>query len=226
VANGFRQDIACLLGLLEDSGVETRRETGDLLGALCDSIERWNKAVNLVSRKDIQRLVSYHLCDSASILPILRLNSAVAMLDIGGSNGLPGLAISAISPYVAVTVCDSKLKRRGFLEEACAGLGSGAVFELARADSDDFRSEHTESFDIVVARAVTKLKQLIRWCMPLLRPGGYLVAYKGSRCPAEAEQAEAELIRTGGNLLTVIGSPWAEVCNPLRVFAIAGKGLE
>jgi 16S rRNA (guanine527-N7)-methyltransferase len=146
------------------------------------------------------------------------------MLDVGGSNGLPGLALLAISPHVVVTVCDSKLKRRGFLEEACAGLGAKAGFELARVDSDDFRHQHMESFDLVVARAVTKLKQLIRWCMPLLRPGGYLVAYKGSRCLAEADQAEAELIRTGGNLLTVIVSPWAEVCNPLRVFAIAGKG--
>lgn len=224
MAYGFRQDIACLLDLLGQSGVETRREAGDLLGALCDSIARWNKSVNLVSRKDIRRLVSYHFCDSASILPVLQLSLGVNMLDVGGSNGLPGLALSAISPYVAVTVCDSKLKRRAFLEEACAALGAEASFELVRVDSDDFRHQHMESFDLVVARAVTKLKQLIRWCMPLLRPGGYLVAYKGSRCLAEADQAEAELIRTGGNLLTVIGSPWAGVCNPLRVFAIAGKG--
>jgi 16S rRNA (guanine527-N7)-methyltransferase len=222
----FEPDIARLLDLLQQSQVETRSEAAALLKGLCGQIEEWNKSVNLVSRKDIQRLVSYHFCDSASILPLLKPRTGVTMLDVGGSNGLPGLVLSAISPHISVTVCDSRLKRRAFLTEACRGLGEAAAFKMARIDNDEFRQEHSGSFDLIVARAVTRLKQLLKWCMPLLAPKGYLVAYKGSRCLEEAHQAERELVRSGGRLLAVIGSPWMEACNPLRMFAIAGRGFQ
>jgi 16S rRNA (guanine527-N7)-methyltransferase len=224
VVEGFEQDIVSLLDLLGDTGVEMRPETAGLLCKLCGLIERWNKSVNLVSRKDIERLVSYHFCDSASILPLLGPRRPVRMLDVGGSNGLPGLVLGSISPHIGVTVCDSKLKRRAFLEEACAALQIGASFELARIDSDGFRQQYHGFFDLVVARAVTRLRQLLRWCMPLIRPGGLVVAYKGSRCLDETGQAAAEFTRSGGKVLSVIGSPWAANCNPLRMFAIAVKG--
>ena len=226
MARDFGPDIEHLLELLQRNQVATRSEAAGLLRGLCGQIEEWNESVNLVSRKDIQRLVSYHFCDSASILPIIRPRAGVTMLDVGGSNGLPGLVLSAISPHISVTVCDSKRKRRAFLTEACRSLGEAAAFKMARIDSDEFRQEHNGTFDLIVARAVTRLKHLLRWCMPLLAPGGYLVAYKGSRCLEEAHQAEAELVRSRGKLLAVIGSLWAEACNPLRMFAIAGRGSQ
>jgi 16S rRNA (guanine527-N7)-methyltransferase len=224
VADRFKHDIENLLDLLVDAGIGMRPETAGLLGTLCELIERWNEAVNLVSRKDIGRLVSYHFCDSASLLPLVQVDRPTRMLDVGGSNGLPGLVLSAISPHIEVMVCDSKLKRRGFLDEACTTLKIGAEFELDRIDSGGFRQRYQESFDLIVARAVTRLKQLLRWCLPLVRPGGLVVAYKGSRCLEEVGAAQAELTKHGGKLLAAIGSPWAGTCNPLRVFAIAAKG--
>ena len=83
--------------------------------------------------------------------------------------------------------------------------------------------QHREAFDLIVARAVTTLRSLYKGCMPLLRPGGRIVAYKGSRCLEEVRQAEAWLLKRGGDRLVVIDSPWAKECNPLRMFAIAGK---
>jgi 16S rRNA (guanine527-N7)-methyltransferase len=223
VGRRFEKDVGGLVGLLKESGVDIRPETAESLTALSAVIHRWNKVVNLVSRKDIDRLVSYHFCDSASVLPIIRPATDIHLLDIGGSNGLPGLVLSAISPHVKVTVCDSKRKREAFLEEACHRIGTGVDFEIDRVDSEVFRDRHLETFDLIAARAVTKLRHLFKWCMPLLRPGGYLVAYKGSRCLEEARQAETDLFRHGGTLLAIVGSPWASLCNPYRIFAIAGK---
>ncbi|MGD8628659.1 MAG: class I SAM-dependent methyltransferase, partial [bacterium] len=70
----------------------------------------------------------------------------------------------------------------------------------------------------------TKLKQLLKWCLPLLAPGGRLVAYKGSRCLEEIKQAEKYFWSHSGRYVIVAGSPWAEQCNPLRLFTISGIG--
>jgi 16S rRNA (guanine527-N7)-methyltransferase len=222
---GPRREIVDLVDNVRSSGVEVRTDAGELLTTLSDLITRWNRKVNLVSRKDIGRLVSYHFCDSASVLPLLRPDRDLEVLDLGGSNGLPGLVLAALSPYLRMTTCDSKVRRRDFIEEACRELDIGARFKHGPVDDREFRKQHRETFDLIVARAVTTLRTLFRWCMPLLRPGGRIVAYKGSRCLEEVRQAEAWLLKGGGDRLVVLGSPWAEECNPLRMFAIAGKGL-
>jgi 16S rRNA (guanine527-N7)-methyltransferase len=225
-ATSFKQDISGLMESLGRSGIIIRDGAADLLIGLSSRIERWNKAVNLVSRKDIDRLVSYHFCDSASLLPIVRPMHDIWLLDIGGSNALPGLVLASISPHVKARICDSRRKRLAFLEEACQDLGDQASFELDRVDSEDFQHRHTAAFDLIVARAVTRLKHLFRWCMPLLKPGGYLAAYKGSRCLEEVRQAEPYLWSRGGGLITVMASPWAHECNPLRLFAIARRCVD
>jgi 16S rRNA (guanine527-N7)-methyltransferase len=232
---------------MHKSGEVIREDAGERLLMLADAICRWNTAVNLVSRKDIGRLVSYHFCDSASLLPLLGPRKSIEVLDVGGSNGLPGLILAALSPYVRVTICDSQRKRRAFLEEICKRMsgnagdgqvldevrsGSGvrearevrgasdAAFEIDRVDSAGFQARHAGAFDLIVARAVMRLKQLLRWCMPVLKPGGTLVAYKGSRCVEEVKHAEEYLFAHGGRLVGVTASPLADQCNPLRLFAI------
>jgi 16S rRNA (guanine527-N7)-methyltransferase len=220
----FSEDLVDLLELVERSKVSYRSDARERLERLGEHIYRWNRMVNLVSRKDINRLVSYHFCDSASILAIIEPKTVIRMLDVGGSNGLPGLVLSAISPHVEVVVCDSRQKRQGFLEDACKDLGDEASYRLDRVDAETFQNENRGTFDLVVARAVTKLKLLFRWCLPLLRPRGCLVAYKGSRCLEEVKQAERYFWSHGGSLIMVVGSPWAQSCNPLRLFAIASKG--
>jgi 16S rRNA (guanine527-N7)-methyltransferase len=221
---GVEEEIMHLIDIVSRSGVEVRAAAADLLTLLSRLIVGWNRKVNLVSRKDISRLVSYHFCDSASVLPLLRPDRSIKVLDVGGSNGLPGLVLAALSPHLSVTVCDSKVRRRGFIEEACRELDVGARFEQGRVDGQAFRARHQGAFDLIVARAVTTLRTLYKWCMPLAAPGGRIVAYKGSRCPDEVGQAERRLLKSGGDRLVVMDSPWAKECNPLRIFAIAGKG--
>jgi 16S rRNA (guanine527-N7)-methyltransferase len=219
-------DIVRLVDRLDRDGVDMRADAAGLLAVLSRLISRWNEDVNLVSRKDIARLVSYHFYDSASVLPLLRPRRSMHVLDIGGSNGLPGLVLFAASPHLRLTICDSKLKRRGFMDEACVAMGEGASYELGRVDSKAFRADHAQRFDVIVARAVTDFRTLLKWCMPLLKPGGRVVAYKGSRCLEEVRQAEKMLVACGVSLLAVMGSPWADDCNPLRLFAIAGSRLQ
>jgi 16S rRNA G527 N7-methylase RsmG len=51
--------------------------------------------------------------------------------------------------------------------------------------SDIEGPELRPEFDLVTARAVSRLPQLTRWVAPVVRPGGRLLAYKGSRVDEE-----------------------------------------
>jgi 16S rRNA (guanine527-N7)-methyltransferase len=222
------EEVAGLVETMRQMGEDTRPDADRRLIALAEAIYRWNSVVNLVSRKDIARLVTYHFCDSASLLPLLKLRAPARALDVGGSNGLPGLVLAAISPHIEVTICDSRQKRRRFLEEVCrAAPGettSPQTFEIARVDSEAFRTRYIQSFDLILARAVTRLRLLLKWCMPLLKPGGKLAAYKGSRSSEEVAGAQAYFFSHGGALLGVADSPLANQCNSLRLFVIATQG--
>jgi 16S rRNA (guanine527-N7)-methyltransferase len=255
-AGALDGDLARLLRLVGAAGGSSDEGARERLRGLAGAIGRWNQAINLVSRKDIGRLIGYHFCDSASILPLLggRLAGGVGeagaqgcleVLDVGGSNGLPGMVLAAVLPRMRLMVCDSRRKRLGFLGEVCrlgetcptqeqvAGEGAGpgvavplianGTFELGRVESQEFQTGHRASFDVIVARAVTRLRLLARWCLPLLKPGGRLVAYKGSRGIEELTEAEAYLFEHGAGLAAVTASPWGDSCNPLRLFAIVDK---
>jgi 16S rRNA (guanine(527)-N(7))-methyltransferase RsmG len=217
-------DVTKLVEMVRATSGAGDAAAGQRLVRLARTILRWNKAINLISRKDIARLVTYHFCDSASVLPLLgspiRDGRPIHVLDVGGSNGLPGLVLGALVPSMRVVVCDSRQKRRGFLEEACL---ENAVFQMGRVDSPELRARWAASFDLIVARAVTRFRLLVRWAMPLLKPGGRLVAYKGSRCTEEVDQAGAYLFDHGGRMAAVVASPWARFCNQLRIFAIAER---
>jgi 16S rRNA (guanine527-N7)-methyltransferase len=213
-----------MLDRLEQVGIKVLPEAEIRLMELGRHIRHWNNMLNLVSRKDIDRLESYHFCDSASLLPLLAVEKPSRLLDVGGSNGLPGLVLAAVSPYISTHICDSRRKRSGFLDEACGLLGGEAVYEVGRVDSPDFLERHRNGFDLIVARAVTRFRLLLKWCIPLLAPGGRLVAYKGSRAREEVGQAQKYLWAHGGRQVLVAGSPWADWCNPLRIFTIAGTG--
>lgn len=135
---------------------------------------------------------------------------------------MPGLVLAALVPKIRLTICDAREKRRGFLEEVCGH--AGISFEMARVDTEAFSDRYEGGFDLIVARAVTRMRLLVRWCMPLLGSGGKLIAYKGSRCAEEIEQAETDIFVEGGRMAAVVASPWATQCNPLRLFAIVGRG--
>jgi 16S rRNA (guanine527-N7)-methyltransferase len=213
-----------LIESMSVSGVNVRPDATARLTRLAGLIEHWNRAVNLVSRKDTGRLVSYHFFDSASLLPLLRPSREISVLDVGGSNGLPGLVLSALTPGMHVLVRDGRSKRASFLDEACRDAVPGNRFEIGRVDEDGFRAQYRESFDLIVARAVTKLKLLLRWCMPLVKPGGSIAAYKGSRCTSEISAARKYFFANGGRLLASVDSPLKEHYNPLRKFALAVVG--
>lgn len=150
----------------------------------------------LIGPREVPRLWDRHLMNSAVVVPRVPLGATVA--DVGTGAGLPGLVWAIARPDLTVTLIEPLLRRTTFLEQAVATLELDNV-EVLRARAE----EVTSTYDVVTARAVAALDKLGRWCLPLVAPGGVLLAMKGRTAADEVTQATATLHRLGATSIVV-----------------------
>lgn len=155
----------------------------------------------LIGPREVERLWSRHLINCGVVAP--RITEGATVADVGTGAGLPGLVWAIMRRDLDVTLVEPLLRRTTFLEEATEQLGLSNVTVLrGRAEEVD------ATFDVVTARAVANLEKLARWCMPLVAPGGVLLALKGQAAEDEVKQARQTLGRLGARdtLITTYGT--------------------
>ena len=150
----------------------------------------------LIGPREVPRLWDRHIMNSAVVAPRVPRGASVA--DVGTGAGLPGLVWAIARPDIQMTLIEPLLRRTSFLEEAVADLGLSNV-EVLRSRAEDV----TQTFDVVTARAVAALDKLGRWCMPLVKPGGVMLAMKGRSAADEVESAASTLHRLGATSIVV-----------------------
>lgn len=151
----------------------------------------------LIGPRELPRLWSRHLLNSAAVLPRVPLEATVA--DVGTGAGLPGLVWAIARPDLRVTLIEPLLRRTTFLDEVVDELSLENV-QVLRSRAEDVE----EQFDVVTARAVAQLEKLARWCMPLVkRPGGVLLALKGRSAEDEVASSKPTLHRLGATSIVV-----------------------
>jgi len=147
-------------------GVELTDAQRDTLLQFAALLRRWNAAFNLVSRRDVPRLIARHLLDALSLSPMLR---GRRVLDLGTGAGLPGLPLAITNPGVEFTLLDRSERRIRFVRQAVLELNLKNVAPLT-SDYGDFRANTL--FDTVASRAVAKPVALWRSAANFLGPGG------------------------------------------------------
>ena len=83
-------------------------------------------------------------------------------------------------------------RRVEFLTEACTRLGVDRV-RVVRGRAEE--SAGRDRFDVVTSRALAPLPRLLTWSLPLVAPGGVVLAMKGSSAAEEIAQSGPELGR-------------------------------
>ncbi|RAY14707.1 16S rRNA (guanine(527)-N(7))-methyltransferase RsmG [Actinomadura craniellae] len=146
----------------------------------------------LIGPREIDRLWERHLINCAVLSEAVPKDAQV--VDIGSGAGLPGLVLAIIRPDLHITLLEPLLRRTKFLDECVEMLGLKNV-EVRRARAEEVAGEF--SVDVVTARAVAPLDRLAGWALPLLRPGGELLALKGERAAGELADAGPVLKRFG-----------------------------
>jgi 16S rRNA (guanine527-N7)-methyltransferase len=168
----------------------------------------------LLGPREAPRLWERHLLNSVGTAELLHPGTCV--LDLGSGAGLPGVVLAAVRPDLQLVLLEPLLRRAAFLEEVVAALGLGNA-AVRRGRAEELGGGRLAGpgvlpaglVDVVVARAVAPLDRLAGWALPLVRPGGRLLAIKGDAAAQELAAAQPAL-RTAG----AASSRVVEVGNP------------
>ncbi|MCV7302172.1 16S rRNA (guanine(527)-N(7))-methyltransferase RsmG [Mycobacterium barrassiae] len=158
--------------------LETARRYAEILAGA--GVER-----GLIGPREVERLWDRHLLNSAAIAELLPAEARVA--DIGSGAGLPGIPLALARPDLRVTLIEPLLRRSDFLHEVIDELEIDVTVVRGRAEERTVRQQVGE-MDAAVSRAVASLDKITKWSMPLLRPGGQMLAIKGERAEDEARE--------------------------------------
>lgn len=151
----------------------------------------WTTAINLTAVRDPADVARLHVLDSLTAVSRIRTAGAEALLDLGSGGGYPGIPLAIALGARRTLLVDSVGKKVRFLETVIAALGLGdrMAAEAARAEELARGRRDREAWPVVTARAVAGLAELVEVALPLVAPGGVLVAWK--RAPLDDELAAA-----------------------------------
>lgn len=173
-------------------------------------------ARGLIGPREVERLWERHLLNCAVAVDAVPRETSV--IDVGSGAGLPGLVWAIVRPDLTVTCVEPLLRRATFLTEVATQLGLTDRVQVRRGRAEELAGDLQAP--VVTARAVAPLDKLVTWTMPLVTPGGELLALKGAGAEQEVAQATATIARWGGEQVEI--SEWGSgiVDPPTRVVRI------
>ena len=120
--------------------------------------EEWNSQINVISRKDINKLYERHILHSLSIAKFIKFKPGTKLMDLGCGGGFPGIPLAIIFPEVSFTMIDSIGKKTKVVQEISDAIGLKNILAY------HMRAEKVkESFDFVISRAVAPMIDLVKW---------------------------------------------------------------
>ncbi len=167
---------------------DVSRETSAKLDLYVAQLRRWQPIQNLVARGTLAEVWSRHVADALQLLALAP--SARTWLDLGSGAGLPGLilAIAGAPRGIRVDLVESNARKCAFLTETIRLTGAPARVRNARIEAvipDYF------GVDVVCARALAPLEDLLAWTAPVLKTGTTGLFPKGRDARAELTRASA-----------------------------------
>lgn len=156
----------------------------------------FNSAYDLVGADNKEQIVVNHILDSLSAWKYIHElaqereagGKQVQIADIGSGGGLPGIPLALALPHIHFTLVERMSKRCAFLEN------SVAILNLKNVTVTNSQVEQipTNTFHVATFRAFRPLdKKMIKTLLRVIKPAGFLAAYKGK---TEAINTEMEAI--------------------------------
>jgi 16S rRNA (guanine527-N7)-methyltransferase len=163
------------------------RETLERLQAYVDLLQSWNRRINLVSAASLADVWRRHILDSGQLIRHIGPDARV-LVDLGSGAGLPGLILGILGvPEVHLVEADQR--KAAFLREAARITKTAATVHAARIESvAPFPAE------VVTARALAPLPQLLERCAPFLAETTICLFLKGQGLRDELTAAQEKWI--------------------------------
>ncbi|MFW7268564.1 16S rRNA (guanine(527)-N(7))-methyltransferase RsmG [Gluconacetobacter sp. Hr-1-5] len=167
-----------------ETAADLPADLGPRLDRFAEILTRWNSRINLVSPRDLPHLWDRHIADSLQLASLIPPGARLA--DLGSGGGFPGLII-AIATDADVTLIESDQRKAAFLREAARAAGARVTVLARRIEEVDI-----PPVQVVTARALAALPQLLEWSSRLLAPDGFCLFLKGRNVDDELTSAAAD----------------------------------
>ncbi len=168
--------------------INVSRETLDRLDRYVATLLTWQQRINLIAPSTEPKIWTRHIVDSLQLLALAP--QARTWVDLGSGGGFPGLAIGcalADMPEARVHLVESSTKKAAFLREAARI--AGVPVEVHAVRIEDFVENFSAPVDVVTARALAPLAELLAAAYPLLKTGAVGLFPKGQDVGSELTQA-------------------------------------
>lgn len=149
-----------------------------------------NSKLNLISRRDISKIIENHIFLSSYLSEFLP-QRITKFIDIGTGGGFPGIPLAITRPMLKGVLVDSTAKKVDAIKDFISKLKlHNVVAENFRVESAEFQQNYANTFDLVVSRATVPLIVLLRYSIPLIKEKAYIAAIKGGDLNDEYKTAE------------------------------------
>lgn len=147
-------------------------------------LRQWNRKINLVSPSTIENLWTRHFVDSLQINKIVP-RGTMSALDIGSGGGFPALVLAAANPSITWTLVESDQRKSVFLRRAAREMSLDVKVEAQRIES-----LKEVKFDLITARALAELDQLLNWSHRFAHSTTNFIFPKGKSWQSELTRAQ------------------------------------
>ena len=168
------------------------------LQQLQEELRSWNSRVNLTRLVEGDDYWIAQVFDS--LWPLRQLlqehaEAALTCIDVGTGGGFPGLAVAIALPQARLTLVDSVGRKTQAVQAMAAALGLGDRVEL-RCERVELTGRHGHCrgrFDLAMARAVAAAPVVAEYLVPLLKPDGEALLYRGQWGEGDRQELDRAL---------------------------------
>ena len=191
---------------LDALGIAYTEDTIQNLITYYEMLVETNKVMNLTAITEPEEVARKHFLDSSVLLAVEKLPHGTKVIDVGTGAGFPGMVLKILRPDLEVTLVDSLAKRVHFLEDVASALKLCDKLVCIHARAEDLARDdkHRERYAFAVSRAVASLNTLSEYCLPFVKIGGKMAAYKGPNAEEELSLAQNAIDILGGKTASIV----------------------
>lgn len=159
------------------------RESLDKLRAYDALLHKWQKTINLVSPNTLPESWERHILDSVQLNEYVSRESSV-LYDLGCGAGFPGLVLAMLRPELEVHLIESDQRKCSFMRAVSRETNTPVKVHNARIEETSLPAP-----DVVTARALASLDDLLGFCEAWANPGMCGLFLKGARYNEEIKDS-------------------------------------